>query len=136
MKLRTKLIIGLAFIVVSFLSLGAGLYGGRTETATAATSVTAKCLTYGRTTVGSSNTGGCPDNFKIYMSGASVSGASTIYDNALLDWSYYAFTIEPSGACSHLTFRLIRDGHVYVSKSLSGSGNLTLYESSVARTDV
>lgn len=33
MKLRTKLIIGLAFIVVSFLSLGAGLYGGRTETA-------------------------------------------------------------------------------------------------------
>lgn len=131
MKLRTKLIIGLAFIVVSFLSLGAGLYGGRTETATAATSVTAKCLTYGTTTVGSSNTGGCPDNFKIYMSGASVSGASTIYDNALLDWSYYTFTIEPSGACSHLTFRLIRDGHVYVSKSLSGSGNLTLYESAL-----
>lgn len=131
MKLRTKLIIGLAFIVVSFLSLGAGLYGGRTETATAATSVTAKCLTYGRTTVGSSNTGGCPDNFKIYMSGASVSGTATVYENALLDWSYYTFTIEPSGACSHLTFRLIRDGHVYVSKSLSGSDNLTLYESAL-----
>ncbi len=131
MKFKNKFIIGFAFTVLLFLTLGIGRYERKLKTASAATSTTAKYLTHGVTTVGGSASGGCPDNFKIYMYGSEANGTATIYDNTLTDWSYYNFTIEPSGACSHLTFRLLRDGRVYVSKSLSGSGNLTLYSAAL-----
>ncbi len=128
MKLRTKILTTAILIGMLSCGIGAGLCGLNAEAAPAATSVTAKCLTYGETTMGTSITNGCPDKFSIYMYGSDTSVSSMIYNNALLAWSYYNFMIEPDGTGKHLTFRLVRDGYIYANSILSGNEALTLYE--------
>ena len=131
-KTRNKLFM-LLFLVFSLCALvgGAIAISSSTETVYASSrSTSAKCLTYGTTTTSSgSSSSGCPSNFKIYMYGASVSGTKTIYHDSLLDWSQYNFSVETSSVSNHLSFKLYRNGSTYVSKTLSGNGNLVLYSS-------
>ena len=78
-------------------------------------------------------TTGCPSNFKIYMYGSSNTGASsTLSQGAVLDWSTFNITVETSTVSDHRTFQLLRNGSTYTSKSLSGSGNQTLFSGSLS----
>lgn len=133
-KLRNKLFMPL-LLFCSFFALlgGAFAVANTTETVYASSrSNSAKCLTYGRTTTSSGSTSsGCPSNFKIYMNAPSVSGTKTIYQDDLLDWSNYKFTVETSSVSNHISFKLYRNGSVYYSSSLSGNGNITLYSASL-----
>ena len=116
---------------------GAFAVASSTETVFASPRYTsAKCLTYGRTTTSSgSSSSGCPSNFKIYMYGSSVSGTKTIYQDDLFDWSQYNFSVETSKVSNHLSFKLYRNGSIWMSRSLSGNGNMTLYSASLPDGD-
>lgn len=127
MSIRKKITVCFAFLALVLLSLGVCLFGFEARDASALTYTTPKYLTNGRTTNGTSATTGCPSNFKIYMYGSSQSGTGTLSQGSIIDWSYVYITIETSKVSDHLTFQLIRNGAVYTSKSLSGSGNQTLF---------
>lgn len=127
MSIRKKITVCFAFFALVLLSLGVCLFGMPGQKVSAATYTTPKYLTSGRTTNGTSVTTGCPSNFKIYMYGSSQSGTGTLSQGSVIDWSYYYITVETSKVSDHLTFQLIRNGAVYTSKSLSGSGNQTLF---------
>ena len=120
-------ILALMFGVFGFTSMS------NVKTVSAATYTTPKYLTYGKTSVnGGTATDGCPDNFKVYMSGAYSSDVnSTIYRNSLTDWSYYKITVEVKNISSHVAFTMTRDGHSVLKKTLSGNSDLTLYSATL-----
>lgn len=133
-KTRNKLFLPLLMLfTLCALVCGAFAISSSTETVFASPRYSsAKCLTYGRTTTNSgSSSSGCPSNFKIYMYGSSVSGTKTIYQDDLLDWSQYNFSVETSSVSNHLSFKLYRNGSLWMSKSLAGSGNMVLYSASL-----
>ena len=121
----------LPLIVVSYLGVMLGIFFyamNRVETKTASADyvgTTAKCLTYGVTTVDGERTAGCPSNFTIYMHGASISGTDTIYNGDLLNWSTYYFLVDVNKVSDHRTFELYKDGSLYYEKSVSGDNNLS-----------
>ena len=125
------------FIVALFAVLLAviGLFGLNSQEASAATYTTAKYLTRGSTNNGSNTTTGCPDNFKVYMHGSSVSGTGTMYQDKVIDWSYVYIKVETSQVSDHISFRLLRNGSTYMSKSLSGNAAMTLYSGSLTDGD-
>lgn len=127
MAIKKKCIFIAAIIAALFMALGLCLFTAEAREASALTYSTPKYLTKGRTTTGSSVSSGCPDNFKIYMHGTSSSGTGTLSQGSVLDWSYFYIKVETSKVSDHLTFQLLRNGSVYTSKTISGSGNLTLY---------
>ena len=137
-KKRNKLFMPL-LLLFSLCALVGGAFAisNLTETVMASSrSYTSKCPTYGRTTTNSgSSSSGCPSNFKIYMYGANFSGTSTIYQNDLLDWSQYNFSVETSSVSNHLSFKLYRNGSLWMSKTLSGNGNQVLYTASLPDGD-
>ncbi len=128
MKRKNKFILGTAAAALSLMALGGGVFGLNTETKTASADyvgTTAKCLTYGVTTVDGERTAGCPSNFAIYMHGASISGTDTIYNGDLLNWSTYYFLVDVNKVSDHRTFELYKDGSLYYEKSVSGDNNLS-----------
>ncbi len=137
-KIRNKLFMPL-LLFFSFCALVGGAFAISSSTETVSASPrysSAKCLTYGRTTTNNgSSSSGCPSNFKIYMYGSSVSGTKTIYQDDLFDWSQYNFSVETSKVSNHLSFKLYKNGSLWMSKSLSGNGNTVLYSTSLPDGD-
>lgn len=127
---RTTLLICTVLLLI-FAAFGL-IFAAEATPASAATYTTAKYLTYGSTSNGTSTSSGCPDNFKIYMHGSSTSGTGTIYQDKVLDWSYFYIKVEPSKVSKHLTFQLLKNGSVYTNKTLSGKDDLTLFSSSLS----
>lgn len=131
-SIKRRLILLGALFAALLLTLGLCLFGLNMQEASALTYSTAKYLTNGKTTNGTSISTGCPSNFKIYMYGSSNTGASsTLSQGAVLDWSTFNITVETSAVSDHRTFQLIRNGTTYTSKSLSGGGDLTLFSGSL-----
>lgn len=129
MKIKTKKfrLIGLIDIAM-LLFTGASLLSTTGATSVyAATSTSAKYKTYGTYSTGGDYQTGCPDNFAIYMHASSQSGTGTIYNDKVLNWSYVYFDIEVNKLSNHKSFNLTRYGTTYMSKSLSGNSNQTLY---------
>ena len=131
MKFKKKSLLTVAFTGLACMAVGLAFNSMHTETASALTYTTAKCLTYGSTNNGSSTSSGCPSNFKIYMYGASTSGESTIYQDHLSNWSYYYIYIDAINVSDHRSFRLLRNGYEYDNTSVSGNSDRILYEGSL-----
>lgn len=132
MAIKRRLILLGAFFAALLLTLGLCLFGLNMQEASALTYSTAKYLTNGKTIYGTTMATGCPSNFKIYMYGSGTTGASsTLSQGAVLDWSTFNITVETSAVSDHRTFQLLRNGSTYTSKSLSGSGNQTLFSGSL-----
>ena len=91
---RTTLLI--CTVLLLFFAAFGVFFATEATPASAATYTTAKYLTYGSTSNGTSTSSGCPDNFKIYMHGSSTSGTGTIYQDKVLDWSYFYIKVEQS----------------------------------------
>lgn len=133
MAIKRRLILLGAFFAALLLTLGLCLFGLNMQEASAQTYSTAKYLTNGKTIYGTTMATGCPSNFKIYMYGSGTTGASsTLSQGAVLDWSTFNITVETSAVSDHRTFQLLRNGSTYTSKSLSGSGNQTLFSGSLS----
>lgn len=127
---RTTLLICTVLLLI-FATFGL-IFAAEATPASAATYTTAKYLTYGSTSNGTSTSSGCPDNFKIYMHGSSTSGTGTIYQDKVLDWSYFYIKVEANKVSKHLTFQLLKNGSVYTNKTLSGKDDLTLFSGSLS----
>ena len=127
---RTTLLICTVLLLI-FAAFGL-IFATEATPASAATYTTAKYLTYGSTSNGTSTSSGCPDNFKIYMHGSSTSGTGTIYQDKVLDWSYFYIKVEANKVSKHLTFQLLKNGSVYSNKTLSGKDDLTLFSGSLS----
>lgn len=96
--------------------------------ASAATYTTPTYTTYGSYSYSGSTYSGYPSSyFKITMHGSSTSGTGTMYNDKLTDWSYYYIKVVDVDVREHVSFKLYRNGYLYSSKTLSGTGNLTLY---------
>lgn len=132
MAIKKKCIFIAAIIAALFMALGLCLFTAEAREASAISYTTAKYLTNGRTTNETSVTSGCPDNFKVYMYGSSNSGTGTLWQGTALDWSTVNITVETSKVSDHLSFQLLRNGTVYTTKKLSGSGNISLYAGSLS----
>lgn len=129
MKIKTK-----KFRLISLIAMAMLLFTGVSLLSTtgatsvyAATSVSAKYKTYGTYSTGGDYQSGSPDNFAIYMHASSQSGTGTIYNDKVLNWTYVYFDIEVNKLSNHKSFNLTRYGTTYMSKSLSGNSNQTLY---------
>lgn len=129
MQKTRKRIFASAFLVLAFAVLS--LIGIGTTTASAATYTTPVYTTYGSYSDGSTTKSGNPSNFKITMNGSSTSGTSTLYQDALTNWSYYYIKVDAVSVSDHLSFKLYRNDYLYSSKSLSGSSDMTLYSGSL-----
>ena len=127
---RTTLLICTVLLLI-FAAFGL-IFAAEATPASAATYTTAKYLTYGSTSNGTSTSSGCPDNFKIYMHGSSTSGTGTIYQDKVLDWTYFYIKVEANKVSKHLTFQLLKNGSVYTNKTLSGKDDLTLFSGSLS----
>ena len=128
-------------IVITMLALAAALcaflfaWNLSVRDAAAVSYTTAKYLTNGRTTNGTTTSAGCPSNFKVYMRGASTSGTGTLSNGSLIDWSTVTIDVEPSEVSDHQSFQLLKDGSLYTSKKLSGNGKLQLYSGTLSDGD-
>lgn len=127
-KNKKKKIGIIAFLATAFVSLGIGAVSNmETQSASALTYTTPKYLTYGTTNDGDSTTNGCPSNFKIYMYSSSHDGTSTSrIQDSYTNWAYYQFYIDAIDI-EHVSFKLYKNDYLYVNKSLSGSGDMTMY---------
>ena len=135
MKGRKKKFLTAGLFALSFMALGAGALGSlSTETASALTYTTSKYLTVGTTNDGDKTSNGCPSNFKIYMYSSSTSGSSSLGQDVVTNWSMYHFYIDASDI-DHKSFKLYKNGSLYTSKSLSGSGDMTMYSAALSSGD-
>ena len=116
--------------------LGFTFAGNSTNTAYAATSTSAKCLTSGSWYTSDATSyvrEGCPTSFySIYMYSTNQNGTeSTIENDTVLNWSYVYISIVPKNLDNHQTFTLTKDGATYTSKTLSGKSEMILYSGSL-----
>ena len=127
MKRKNKFILGTAAAALSFMALGAGMYGLNTQTASADTVATSPyCLTSGYTTVDGTTSAGCPSNFAVYMKSARSSGSQTVYSGYKTNWSQHYFIIDAINVSDHLTLELYRNGSLYKEQSVSGESDITV----------
>ena len=109
-----------------------GVFLGSPLTASAATSTSATLTTSGSYDVGDGSVSGYMSNYKIYMHSSSTNGSTgTAYNGRVLNWNYVYIKIDATDINSHTSFKLTRNGSTYVSKSLSGSSDMTLYSGSL-----
>lgn len=109
-----------------------GVFLGSPLTASAATYTSATLTTSGSYDVGDGSVSGYMSNYKIYMHSSSTNGSTgTAYNGRVLNWNYVYIKIDATDINSHTSFKLTRNGSTYVSKSLSGSSDMTLYSGSL-----
>ncbi len=128
-KTKKRLFASALVAVLALLMVFAGV---GTLSASATTYTTPTYTTYGTYTYDGSTYSGYPSSyFKVTMNGSSTSGTSTMYNDKLTDWSYYYIKVVDVDIREHISFKLYRNGYLYSSKTLSGTGNLTLYSGSL-----
>ena len=101
-------------------------------TASAATSSSPTYTTYGSYNTGDGSVSGYLSEYKIYMHSSSTTGSTgTISNGKVLNWNYVYIKIDATDVNEHTSFKLTRNGSTYVSKSLSGNSDMTLYSGSL-----
>lgn len=112
----------LSLLLLLALVLGLGI------SASAAETTTKVYTTYGKYTVDGTTYNGCPSSyFNIKMHGSTTSSTGMLYNDWLINWSYYYIKVEDVDIRAHKSFKLYRNGSLYSNKTLSGTGDLTLY---------
>ncbi|MBQ9750541.1 MAG: hypothetical protein IJV87_08200, partial [Clostridia bacterium] len=126
-KIKNKKLMGVLLVILTvFMALGAFLM--TPMTASAATSSSATYTTYGSYDIGDGSVNGYMSDYRVYMHSSSTTGSTgTIYNNKVLNWTYVYIKIDVTDINSHTSFKLTRNGSTYVSKTLSGSSDMTLY---------
>lgn len=122
-KTMKKLVISmLSVLLLVSVCLGLGV------TASASETTTKTYTTYGSYTYNGNTVSGYPSSyFKVTMHSSATSGVGTLYTNTLTNWSYYQIRVVDVDIYAHKSFKLYRNGSLYSSKTLSGTGDLTLY---------
>ncbi|MBO5481286.1 MAG: hypothetical protein J6A63_08880 [Clostridia bacterium] len=134
-KRKSKWLGLLGFLALSCVGMSVGALSTETKTASALTYTTPKYLTVGTTNDGSSNSNGCPSNFKIYTYGSYLDGSSTTRGQDIVsNWSYYNFYIDAIDI-EHVSFKLYKNDYLYVNKSLSGSSDMTMFSEALSSGD-
>lgn len=124
-KIFASAMLALTLMLTLFVGVG-------TLEASAASYTTPTYTTSGTYTYDGSTYYGYPSSyFKITMHGSSTSGTGTMYNDKLTDWSYYYIKVVDVDVRKHVSFKLYRNGYLYSSKTLSDTGNLTLYSGSL-----
>ena len=128
-KTKKRIIASALLVLTLMLTIFVGV---GTMEASAATYTTPTYTTSGTYTYDGSTYYGYPSSyFKVTMHGSSTSGTSTMYNDKLTDWSYYYIKVVDVDVREHVSFKLYRNGYLYSSKTLSDTGNLTLYSGSL-----
>ena len=128
-KTKKRIFASALLVLTLMLTLFVGV---GTMEASAATYTTPTYTTSGTYTYDGSTYYGYPSSyFKVTMHGSSTSGTSTMYNDKLTDWSYYYIKVVDVDVREHVSFKLYRNGYLYSSKTLSDTGNLTLYSGSL-----
>ena len=124
-KTKTRIFASALLVLTLMLTLFVGV---GTMKASAATVTTPVRTTYGNYTYDGSTYSGYPSSyFKVTMHGASTSGVNTMYNDELTNWSYYYIKVVDVDIRKHVSFKLYRNNYLYSSKTLSDTGDLTLY---------
>lgn len=128
-KTKTRIIASALLVLTLMLTLFVGV---GTMEASAATVTTPVRTTYGNYTYDGSTYSGYPSSyFKVTMHGASTSGTNTMYNDELTSWTWYYIKVVDVDIREHISFKLYRNNYLYSSKTLSDTGNLTLYSGSL-----
>ncbi len=126
-KIKNRKLMGVLLVVMAFM-LTLGVFFVSPMTASAATSSSPKYTTYGSYNIGDGNVNGYLSEYKIYMHSSSTTGSTgTISNGKVLNWTYVYIKIDATDVDEHTSFKLTRNGSTYVSKTLSGDGDITLY---------
>ena len=124
-KTKKRIIASALLVLTLMLTLFVGV---GTMEASAATVTTPVRTTYGNYTYDGSTYSGYPSSyFKVTMHGASTSGVNTMYNDERTNWSYYYIKVVDVDIRKHVSFKLYRNNYLYSSKTLSDTGDLTLY---------
>lgn len=126
-KIKNKKLMGVLLVILTvFIALGAFLM--TPMTASAATSSSPTYTTYGSYNIGDGEVSGYMSDYRVYMHSSSTTGSTgTISNGKVLNWTYVYIKIDVTDINSHTSFKLTRNGSTYVSKTLSGSSDMTLY---------
>ena len=124
-KTKKRIFASALLVLTLMLTLFVGV---GTMEASAATVTTPVRTTYGNYTYDGSTYSGYPSSyFKVTMHGASTSGVNTMYNDERTNWSYYYIKVVDVDIRKHVSFKLYRNNYLYSSKTLSDTGDLTLY---------
>ena len=128
-KTKKRIIASALLVLTLMLTLFVGV---GTMEASAASVTTPVRTTYGNYTYDGSTYSGYPSSyFKVTMHGASTSGTNTMYNDELTSWTWYYIKVVDVDIREHISFKLYRNNYLYSSKTLSDTGNLTLYSGSL-----
>lgn len=132
--LKRGLIVAMALITVMSALLAMPLC------TSAATNRAGSYTISGSYNIGDGSKSGYLSNFRItigsqYFYDDSASVAQTKYNYHTFDWTYFKFYIYADDIDSHTSFKLYRNGSLYVSESLSGDSSGYLYQGSLSDGD-
>jgi len=132
-KIKLCSLILVVVTVLSFVCVG-------TVSTSAATNRAGSYTISGSYNIGDGSKSGYLSNFRItigsqYFYDDSASVAQTKYNYHTFDWTHFKFYIYADDIDSHTSFKLYRNGSLYVSESLSGDSSGYLYQGSLADGD-
>lgn len=136
-KTKNRKLTGVLLVILTlFLALGAFIMSPMK--ASAATNRAGAYMISGTYDIGDGSTSGYLDKFKIQISTkyfTDDSSASVYYNNKVYNWTYFNFYIYTDDIKEHTSFKLTRNGSTYVSKSLSGTDSMYLYQGTLPDGD-
>ena len=132
-KTKTRIVVSTLLMLTLVLTVFLGF--GATK-ASAATNRAGVYMLYGTYDIGDGSTSGYMDQFGIQIASEifyddSGTNGTTKYNYASYNWTYFSFYIHADDIKEHQSFKLTKDGSTYVSKTLSGSDGMYLWQGSL-----
>ena len=128
---KTFLISGLLFGIALILILG--FFLATPFKASAAIVRTPVYTTYGSYSYDGKTYSGYPSSsFKVTLNGALTEGTGTIYNNDVINWTWYTFKVVDTEVYEHVSVKLYKNNSLFYSQNLSDDGNITLFDKSLS----
>ena len=128
---KTFLISGLLFGIALILVFG--FFLATPFKASAAIVRTPVYTTYGSYSYDGKTYSGYPSSsFKVTLNGALTEGTGTIYNNNVINWTWYTFKVVDTEVYEHVSVKLYKNNSLFYSQNLSDDGNITLFDKSLS----
>ena len=128
---KTFLISGLLFGIALILIFG--FFLATPFKASAAIVRTPVYTTYGSYSYDGKTYSGYPSSsFKVTLNGALTEGTGTIYNNNVINWTWYTFKVVDTEVYEHVSVKLYKNNSLFYSQNLSDDGNITLFDKSLS----
>ena len=132
-KITKKNVVSSIIIVALVILMLFSMFIFTSVKASAAVVRTPVYTTYGSYSYDGKTYSGYPSSsFKVTLNGALTEGVGTLYNNDVINWTWYTFKVVDTEIYEHVSVKLYRNNSLYHSQSLSDDGNITLFDKSLS----